>query len=62
MLRALIHRPKLVVVNGFFEEQAEGEKLWQLFLDVLPKETVLICLSSMRPPEQVPWTQKLHLR
>lgn len=57
MLRSLIHRPKLVVVNGLFEEQAEGEKLCRLFLEALPKETVLVYLSSMRPPEQIPWTQ-----
>ena len=44
ILRALIRRPEIVAVNGFFE--AQEPLLWELFLEALPEETSVICFGT----------------
>lgn len=56
ILRALILRPEIVAVNGFFEEQEP--RLWELFLEALPEKTALVYFGSMDPPPGIEWTVK----
>ena len=56
ILRALIRRPEIVAVNGFFE--AQEPLLWELFLEALPEETSVICFGSMEPLHGIEWSIK----
>lgn len=51
LLRVLIQRPELIVVNGFFEEQAEP--LLPQFLSLLPDDIKLVCLGTQEPTKDV---------
>lgn len=56
ILRALLRRPKIVAVCGFFEEQEP--LLWELFLDTQPTETAVVYFGSMEPPPGIEWSMK----
>lgn len=63
LLRAVIRRPQIIVVNGFLDEfdPLTSDALWAALLALRPEGSVLICLSSAPAPEQVNWTQQKNL-
>lgn len=63
IFRAVIRKPKVIVVNGFLDifEELDADLLWEALLSLRPKESVLIYLSGAPAPEQVAWTQQLKL-
>lgn len=63
ILRAVICDPKVIVLNGFLDDlpDIDTDALWQVFLEVRPKDSVLIYLSGAPAPAQVAWTQQLRI-
>lgn len=63
LLRAVVCSPRVVVLQGFFEELPgrDRENLWQAFSEMRPKDSVLICLSGAPSPEGAAWTKVLSV-
>lgn len=60
LLRAVIGQPRLIVLEGCFDElpDGDGEMLWHIFQGIRPQNSVLIYLSGAPAPEQINWTQR----
>lgn len=63
ILRAVICKPKLIIINGFLDDfpEIDTDALWRALLATRPKDSVLIYLSGAPAPEQVEWTQQLRV-
>lgn len=63
IFRAVIQKPKLVIINSFLDEweELDSNLLWQSLMERLPKNSAFIYLSGAPAPEQVSWTQKIRI-
>lgn len=63
IFRALIRKPRLLVINGFLDEwdELDADLLWDALLSIKPKECTLLYLSGAPAPVKVQWNQKRKL-
>lgn len=63
LIRALITRPCLVVMNGFLDDydEVDSDALWQVFRELCPDDSTFLYLSSDPAPEQLAWTKKMRI-
>ncbi len=63
LLRTMIRNPKIIVINGFFDEleELDTDALWQALEKLRTPESTLLFLSSDPAPEQIRWTQTIKL-
>lgn len=63
LIRALITKPSLVIMNGFLDgyDEVDADALWQVFRELRPDDSTLLYFSSDPAPEQIAWTKKLRI-
>ena len=63
LIRALITRPQLVVMNGFLDDydEVDADALWQVFQELRPDDSAFLYFSSNPAPEQIVWTKKMRI-
>lgn len=63
LIRALITRPCLVVMNGFLDDydEVDADALWQVFRELRPDDSTFLYFSSDPAPEQIAWTKKMRI-
>lgn len=59
IIRTLITRPCLIVMNGFLDDynKIDADILWQVFQKWRPDDSTLLYFSSNPAPEQIVWTK-----
>lgn len=63
LIRALITRPCLIVMNGFLDDydEVDADALWQVFQELRLSDSAFFYFSSDPAPEQIAWTKKLQI-
>lgn len=63
LIRALITRPCLIVMNGFLDDydEVDADALWLVFQELRLSDSTFLYFSSDPAPEQIAWTTKLRI-